>query len=125
MASLKNLISKFDSRTTNQSIGDDIQYRLIQLLVKAVGLIEEAYEKDFDLLHPDNALDYKEMIDALNDYGVKYGGKKEILELAIQQYAPASGTKIPETRKRPQKLPMKKAGGKNKDQSSHLKRKSG
>jgi hypothetical protein len=40
-------------------------------LVRAVGLIEEAYEKDFELLHPDNAVDYQEMIDALNNYGVK------------------------------------------------------
>lgn len=95
--------------------------RLINLLAKAVGVIEEVYEKDFNLLHPDNALDYREMVQALNDYGLSYKGNNDILNLATR-IEPATATPGPI----PEKMPMKKAkGAKRTHAKSEIKRKSG
>lgn len=78
---------------------------LLDLLTKAVATIEEVYEKDFDLLHEDNAIDYKDMVEALNQYGVKYVGREDILELA----------KSPDFSSiQNQKKPMKRATGRKK-----------
>lgn len=104
--------------------GKETLGRLLSLLQKAVGAIEEIYEKDFDLLHPDNALDYKEIIDALNDYGINYGGNKKILELAAALAVPEQGKKLQEIKPATEKLPMKKATGK-KSEAKGLFRKSG
>jgi hypothetical protein len=98
---------------------------LLRLLEKAVGLIEEAYDKDFNLLHPDNAIDYKEMIGALNDYGVKYSGRKEILELAVKQFIPEPENKHSRIKTHTGKLPMKKALGNKNVPSEQLKKRSG
>ena len=96
------------------------QDSLIRLLEKAVGIIEEVYEKDFNLLHPDNAHDYKEMIQALNEHGITYRGRKEILALAVD--APTTGSVKPKTSKKP----MQRASGSRKNKSAaELKRKSG
>jgi hypothetical protein len=88
------------------------QNRLLDLLKKAVGALEEVYEKDFNLLHPDNAIDYREMIEALNQHGIEYSGKKEILELAAARFNPEPKTFEKPQAAQPEKLPMKKASGK-------------
>ena len=97
------------------------QDSLIRLLEKAVGIIEEVYEKDFNLLHPDNAHDYKEMIQALNEHGITYRGRREILALAVDA-PPTTGSVKPKTSKKP----MQRASGSRKNKSAaELKRKSG
>lgn len=96
------------------------QDSLIRLLEKAVGIIEAVYEKDFNLLHPDSAHDYKEMIQALNEHGITYKGRKEILALASD--APTSGSVKPETAKKP----MQRASGARKNKAAgEIRRKSG
>ena len=77
--------------------------RLLNLVKKAVGTIEEVYEKDANLLHKDNAFDYHEMIQILNEQGINYSGNVKILELTEQ-------SKTFEI----EKLPMQKATGKKK-----------
>lgn len=126
MASLNNFALKgyFQSlkEEMNRQFAVDEQNRLLGLLEKAVGVIEEAYEKDFQLLHPDNSLDYKEMIEALNEYGTPYTGKKEILELAASRFIPESPKA---TKAQHEKLPMKKASGNRNNQADQKKRKLG
>lgn len=78
---------------------------LVDLLSRAVATIEEVYEKDFELLHEDNAYDYKEMIETLNRNGYNYNGKDEIIAL----------TKAPDFwQMQDQKKPMKRATGRKK-----------
>ena len=91
----------------NRNEHDAHRSRLLFLLEKAVGVIEEVYEKDFHLLHMDNALDYKEIVEGLNEFGIKYSGNKKILELAAQHFSPAQNQKV----NTPEKMPMKKASG--------------
>jgi len=102
----------------NSHFGD--RRRLVDLLARAVGLIEEVYEKDFNLLHPDNAQDYREMVQALNDYGLSYKGDANILNLANRvEKDPAVANPIP------QKMPMQKAKGFRQSGESGIQRKSG
>lgn len=105
----------------NRNENDAYRSRLLFLLEKAVGVIEEVYEKDFHLLHIDNALDYKEIVEGLNEFGVKYSGNKQILELAAQYFSHARNQKI----NTPEKLPMKKASGKFTEREKSEKRKIG
>lgn len=79
---------------------------LLDLLIKAVATIEEVYEKDFELLHEDNAYDYKDMITVLNQYGYDYEGKEKILAL----------TQAPDFwQMKDHKKPMKRATGRKKE----------
>ncbi|MGK7396344.1 MAG: hypothetical protein ACNS62_17335 [Candidatus Cyclobacteriaceae bacterium M3_2C_046] len=80
------------------------QEKLLDLIQKAVGMMEEVYDKDFDLLEIDNADDYREMIETLNQYGRSYQGKPEIL---LQAQKPRHQTKPVTFHKKP----MKKAEG--------------
>jgi hypothetical protein len=129
MASLNDLTLKGYFQSLKEEVNRKYKHnehaRLLHLLEKAVGLIEEAYEKDFNLLHPDNAIDYKEMIEALNEYGVKYNGNKEILELAVKQIMPESEGKRTQMKTQTEKLPMKKASGMKNAPSEQLKKRSG
>ena len=95
--------------------------RLLFLLEKAVGVIEEVYEKDFHLLHMDNALDYKEIVEGLNDFGVKYSGNKKSLEMDALIFWRAQNPKV----NTPEKLPMKKASGKLSKNEASENRKTG
>jgi hypothetical protein len=99
-----------------KAVEDDEKSRLIRLLVKAVGLIEEAYERNFELLHPDNSLEYKEMIEVLNKHGINYRGKKEILELAMKHAVSGIAEKNKGNEAIPVKHPMKKALGKKNEE---------
>lgn len=99
----------FNYKLSLEKEKEDISYSpdevLLDLLSRAVATIEEVYEKDFELLHEDNAYDYREMIETLNRNGYAYEGKDEIIAL----------TKIPEfSQMQEHKKPMKRATGRKK-----------
>lgn len=124
MTSINDLALKGYFHSLKDEMNQQAEYagqrRLLRLLEKAAGMIEEVYEKDFNLLHPDNALDYQEIIGVLNEYGFSYKGKTEILDLAAK-FKPAEKA----LESRPEKLPMKKAGKTHSQSAEHQRRKSG
>ena len=85
---------------------------VLNLLEKAVGFLEEVYEKDKNMLTADHATDYREMINTLNQNGFDYPGNKEIIALSEAE------TNIEQP---VQKKPMQKAKGKKKEEERRRK----
>ena len=85
-----------------ESLKDESTHQLLELLIKAVALIEEFHQADNSYLNEDHASDYREMIEALNLHGIRYKGEASILD--IDQPAPFVAPKKPmqkATRKKP------------------------
>ena len=94
---------------------DDATNKVLELLIKAVALVEEIYLYDSDFLHEDHLNDYREMITTLNARGIAYKGNQEILNLDGK---PILDFVV--------KKPMQKATNKNRaDKSTKPKRKAG
>lgn len=55
--------------------------KLAGILSTLIGTIEEVYEKDPELLHIDNAVDYEDAVKLLNESGFNYRAKSSILDL--------------------------------------------
>lgn len=72
---------------------------LLNLLVRAVELIEEVYERQPDLIHDDHAQDYSNMVTALHQHDVFYKGNPKIMQMA-HSFNPLQGI---------EKMPMQKA----------------
>ncbi len=66
-----------------ETLRDESTYKLLELLIKAVALVEDVYESDSTLIHEDHANDYQEMIDTLNSHGIAYKGIQEIINLDL------------------------------------------
>ena len=87
--------------------------KLLELLIKAVALMEEIHGTDADFLQSDHISDYRDMINTLNLHGIDYRGKEQIL---TQEALPKLLTK---------KKPMQKATSKKKSKRSDSNRKAG
>ncbi len=55
--------------------------KLLELLIKAVAIVEDVHQTDATLIDVDQADDYREIILALNTYGISYKGLPEIIEM--------------------------------------------
>jgi hypothetical protein len=55
---------------------------LLNLLVRAVELIEEVYERQPELIHDDHAQSYTDIIAALNARSVSYKGNPQIMQMS-------------------------------------------
>ena len=82
--------------------------KLLELLIKAVALMEEVYETNHDILTADHVEDYREMILVLNKHGISYRGNTQLLNTTPEQ--------SPSVVIAPKK-PMQKAHSKDKKRS--------
>ncbi|NJN42936.1 MAG: hypothetical protein HC811_12585 [Flammeovirgaceae bacterium] len=55
---------------------------ILNILMRVLGTIEDAFEKNPELLHSDNAQDYKDAVALLNENGITYRGNPHILQMA-------------------------------------------
>lgn len=104
---------KSDQKAGGQiDMPDESTHKLLELLIKAVALVEEVYQKDADFLQADHIVDYKSMINTLQQHGIAYKGQAQIIDAEVDQFVPGI-----------EKKPMQKATGSKKGTSA--KRKAG
>ncbi|MEQ9425791.1 MAG: hypothetical protein RJQ09_15305 [Cyclobacteriaceae bacterium] len=58
--------------------------KFLELLIKAVALTEEVHATDADFIQEDHINDYRQMISLLNEFGISYKGKSDLLELSTE-----------------------------------------
>lgn len=98
-----------------ETLRDESTYKLLELLIKAVAIVEDVYDNDASLIHEDHVSDYQSMISTLNSHGIAYKGIQEILD--IEAYTPQTLG---------EKKPMQKAKSRKKTNSGNdLRKKTG
>ena len=97
-------IRKEDQKSLGyETLRDESTFDLLELLIKAVALVEEIHQTDDSFLHEDHVADYQSMINSLNAHGIAYKGNSEILEYSNTAPLPLA-----------KKKPMQKASSTNK-----------
>ena len=81
-----------------ETLRDESTHKLLELLIKAVALVEEVHQSDSEFLHEDHVNDYTSMINTLNAHGIAYKGNQDIFDLDVHIPLPLS-----------EKKPMQKA----------------
>ncbi|MDA0196589.1 MAG: hypothetical protein O2887_13975 [Bacteroidetes bacterium] len=113
-ADLRNQIigkRNVESSGDQKDLEGEALHKLLELLIKAVAIVEDVHQTDATLIDTDQAEDYREMILALNTYGISYKGLPEIIEIkSLPAY------------KVPDKKPMQKAGKVSKDNQDQNRR---
>lgn len=78
---------------------------LVNLLVRAVELMEEVYARHPELIHDDHAQDYSDIITALHRHNTYYRANPKILQMA-HDYTPVNLlSKMPMEKVRTKKTP--------------------
>jgi len=79
----QTLIARGDIKAEDSLLSLESQSlnNLLELLIKAVAIIEDVHQVGSNLLGTDQTNDYGEMIAALNAHGISYKGLPQILEV--------------------------------------------
>ena len=108
-------IRKEDIKATGyKSLQEESTHKLLELLIKAVALVEEIHQNDAEFLQEDHLEDYQAMIATLHEHGINYSGNTEILEMQASP-APSLG----------RKKPMQKAQSKSRKNQKNTGKKAG
>lgn len=94
-----------------ETLRDESTFQLLELLIKAVALVEEMHQNDTTFLLEDHVNDYCEMIQTLNKHGIAYKGNTDILDLETN--SPLNLSK---------KKPMQRAKSASKNQADQTKK---